>query len=81
MNVLNTEIENALNIERESFTEIHTKILRNFIRITLVSATCAIAIFVPYFPEVMSLVGALCLLVVLSLSLFKCDEYLHEHDI
>lgn len=36
-------------------------LLRTAIRVCLVSVTCAIAIAIPYFAEVMSLVGALCL--------------------
>ena len=61
MNVLNTEIEAALDIERPSFSTAQSTAARAVIRVTLVAATCCVALFVPFFAEVMSLVGAMCL--------------------
>eukprot|EP00943_MAST-04B_sp_MAST-4B-sp1_P002120 g2120.t1 len=74
MNVVCTELEQTLGIEgtnrgneaggnitNQNVDTFKARSARFFLRISLVALTCFVAVMVPYFPDVMSLVGAMCL--------------------
>lgn len=74
MNVVCIELEQAFGIGgnnrgneiaeedvNQSVKMCKARFARFFLRISLVVLTCFIAVMVPYFPDVMSLVGAMCL--------------------